>query len=203
MSRHGLKNVPVLPVLLITLLYLYGVTIFVTSNFSQASPNPAEISYKEDFNGDGIISVKKDATALLLLGRDNPGNPVADYNGDGKYSISDVIQLLLNIRDGNLMPVIDTTAIDTTAIDTTAIDTTTIDTTGSNDTYIVQGKLYCAAGNIASIQILLLSENNMQTTASTDANGIYNFLVPNGRYTIVPIAITGYAFNPDSRSVIV
>ena len=149
MSSHGLKNLPVVHMLLITLLYLYGVTIFVTGNLLQANPNPVEIVYGEDFNGDGIITIK-DAIALVLLGRDNPGNSVADYNGDGKYSITDVIQLLLNIRNGNLAPVIDTTATDTTMSDTTATDTT-----AQNNTYTIEGRVYCAAISIVNAQIVL------------------------------------------------
>ena len=198
MSGRSFKNVPVVPMLLITLLYLYGVSIFGTDNLSRANPNPADMSCREDINGDGNIGVA-DAIALLLLGRDDPGNSMADYNGDGKYSISDVIKLLLNIRDGNLTPVTDTTATDTTATDTTATDTTATDTTASNQTYTIQGKIYCALGLIGNIQILLAGD--MQVTIFTGADGIYTFQVPNGRYTIIPVEIFGYGFNPISRNI--
>jgi len=197
MLKHGLKNAPVFPVLLIMLLYLYGGTIFFAENLSQANPNPVEISYREDFNADGIISVA-DAIALLLLGRDDPGNSVADYNGDGKYSITDVIKLLLNIRAGNLTPVNDTTATDSTTSDTTATDTTAL-----NNTYTIQGRVYCAAISIANVQILLSGDNDMQSTTFTEANGFYTFIVPKGRYTIIPVEVSGYGFNPVSRDVIV
>jgi len=193
MSGRGLKNVPVVPMLLVTLLYLYGFTILGRDNLSRANPNPAETSYKEDFNGDGNISVA-DAIALLLLGRDDPGNSVADYNGDGKYSITDVIKLLLNIRDGNLTPVADTTAVDTTISDTTATDTTS-----SNQTYTIQGMVYCAAQSVGNVQILL--DGDMQASTFTTGSGMYTFLVPNGQYTIIPVEISGYGFNPISRSI--
>jgi hypothetical protein len=127
------------------------------------------------------------------LGRDDPGNSVADYNGDGKYSITDVIKLLLNIRDGYLTPVNDTTATDTTATDTT----------DSNHTYTIQGMVFCAVQSIGNAQILLLGDNNIQLTTYTDANGIYIFLIPNGRYKIVPVEISEYGFNPSSIDIIV
>jgi len=41
----------------------------------------------------------------------------------------------------------------------------------------------------------------VQTTTYTNANGIYTSLVPNGQYKIVPLAISGYGFNPSSRSI--
>jgi len=73
---------------------------------SQARAGTAQTAgqYREDINGDGKVHIT-DVISLLLLGRDNPGDPRADYNGDGEYAISDAITLLLNIITGKLTPV--------------------------------------------------------------------------------------------------
>jgi len=70
---------------------------------AQAGAFQPEISYREDINGDGKVSIS-DVIALLLLARDDPGDSRVDYNGDGKYSISDAIAMLINIMSGNLTP---------------------------------------------------------------------------------------------------
>lgn len=191
MFRYGGKNAS-FPGLFIMLLCICGAAITGADSLSQTSPNPVESSYKEDYNGDGYISVA-DAIALLLLGRHDPGNSLADYNGDGRYSITDVVKLLLNIRDGNLTLVNDTTATDTTANGTTP----------SNPTYAIQGMIYCAEQNLGNVQVSLYDDVNMNSTTFTDANGFYTFLVPDGQYTIIPLEISGYGFNPSSRSVVV
>ncbi|MEA2062276.1 MAG: heparinase II/III family protein, partial [Gemmatimonadota bacterium] len=86
----------VLSVFLLCFLFLHSVPLRV-----QASQNPAQEQYKEDFNGDGNATIS-DVIALLTLGRQSPGLPRADYNGDGKFAVTDVIALLLNIIKGNL-----------------------------------------------------------------------------------------------------
>ena len=53
-----------------------------------------------DFNGDGNIAIT-DVIALMLAGRDNPGNSDADYNQDGSYNVTDAIAMLLDISNGN------------------------------------------------------------------------------------------------------
>ena len=60
--------------------------------------------YREDVNGDGEVNVI-DAVNLLLIGRANPSDPRADFNGDAAWSIADVTALLDNIRRGVLTPV--------------------------------------------------------------------------------------------------
>ncbi|MEA2064412.1 MAG: right-handed parallel beta-helix repeat-containing protein, partial [Gemmatimonadota bacterium] len=56
-------------------------------------PNP-------DINGDRRVSVV-DVVALILLGRSEPGNPVLDWNADGRFGMDDVIVLLKNIFSMN------------------------------------------------------------------------------------------------------
>ncbi|MBN2289303.1 MAG: hypothetical protein JXQ83_08220, partial [Candidatus Glassbacteria bacterium] len=53
-----------------------------------------------DFSGDGTIAIS-DVITFLLLARDNPGDPRLDWNEDGKYTIGDAINLLLDIMHGN------------------------------------------------------------------------------------------------------
>jgi len=52
-----------------------------------------------DFNGDGNNTIS-DVIALLIHMRDNPGDPGGDFNGDGKVGITDAIAMLLAMRDG-------------------------------------------------------------------------------------------------------
>ncbi|MCE5270904.1 T9SS type A sorting domain-containing protein [bacterium] len=52
-----------------------------------------------DLNGDQALTVN-DVIFMLLLSRSLPGDPRLDWNGDGKYSISDAVILLRNIING-------------------------------------------------------------------------------------------------------
>jgi hypothetical protein len=57
--------------------------------------------YTEDINQDYKVDIA-DIIALMIKGRNDPEDPVADYNGDGTHGITDAIALLLNIINGNL-----------------------------------------------------------------------------------------------------
>jgi hypothetical protein len=57
--------------------------------------------YKEDVNGDGQVTLA-DALHLLFRGRGSQISPRADYNGDGRFSVSDVVGMVSNIINGNL-----------------------------------------------------------------------------------------------------
>ncbi|MBN2289438.1 MAG: formylglycine-generating enzyme family protein [Candidatus Glassbacteria bacterium] len=46
-----------------------------------------------------------DAIAMLLYQRNNPGDLKTDYNGDGKATMTDIIAMLIAMRDGVLTPV--------------------------------------------------------------------------------------------------
>jgi len=52
-----------------------------------------------DFTGDGDIDAA-DLIAFLLLARNAPEDSRLDWNGDGRYTIADVLGLLLDIRGG-------------------------------------------------------------------------------------------------------
>jgi len=60
--------------------------------------------YREDVNGDGRMDIL-DAITLLLIGRANPADPRADFNGDQVFSIRDVSDLLANIMAGTMTPI--------------------------------------------------------------------------------------------------
>jgi len=53
-----------------------------------------------DFNGDGKATVA-DVIQLLLMQRNDPPDTLADYNSDGRYTITDAIALLIDIITGN------------------------------------------------------------------------------------------------------
>ncbi|MCE5271674.1 hypothetical protein LLH00_10375, partial [bacterium] len=74
----------------------------VLQALSQTGDQPGTV-YEEDFNADGSVGVL-DVLSLVLLGRENPADPRADYNGDGGYSLADVTALLRNMLLGRLTP---------------------------------------------------------------------------------------------------
>jgi len=103
MFNRRLKSNLIVLTLVITLLWLFKVTILSADTRFQANGDSAEACYKEDINKDGNINVL-DITALVILGFSEPGNPVADYNGNGFFSIADAVALLINISIENLTP---------------------------------------------------------------------------------------------------
>ncbi|MBN2288788.1 MAG: PQQ-binding-like beta-propeller repeat protein, partial [Candidatus Glassbacteria bacterium] len=50
-----------------------------------------------DFDGDGRVTAG-DVIAFLLRGLQDPGDPLVDWNGDGRYAVSDGVLLMLDIR---------------------------------------------------------------------------------------------------------
>ncbi|MBN2287828.1 MAG: SUMF1/EgtB/PvdO family nonheme iron enzyme [Candidatus Glassbacteria bacterium] len=94
-ARSGFLHFAFLLVLLVCL-----------SGTTYAAPGRLEAAgavYREDINGDGKVIIT-DVIALLLLGRDNPSDPRADYDRSGSYTVSDAIALLINIMSGKLTP---------------------------------------------------------------------------------------------------
>ena len=74
-----------------------GLDLRNTGSLAEASISPVK---ECDFSGDGLITIG-DVILFLLLARDHPGDPRLDWNGDGRYEISDAIALLKDIMDGN------------------------------------------------------------------------------------------------------
>jgi hypothetical protein len=82
---------------------LYGDFMYQAASWDKPSRVVAKVEWHigEIFPRDGFIVTNISARAKGV---------VRFYNGDGRYSITDVIKLSLNIRDGYLTPVNDTTA---------------------------------------------------------------------------------------------
>lgn len=53
-----------------------------------------------DINGDGKSNIA-DVIALMLKGRADAADPLADWNADGSYTVTDAIALLIDITQGN------------------------------------------------------------------------------------------------------
>ncbi|MEA2063474.1 MAG: dockerin type I domain-containing protein [Gemmatimonadota bacterium] len=68
------------------------------------SLQPSAGQYREDFNGDGSVSIA-DVIRLIRMSWEKPTVPGCDYNGDGKFSAVDAVLLVRNILSGNLSPV--------------------------------------------------------------------------------------------------
>jgi cysteinyl-tRNA synthetase, unknown class len=95
------------PAGLTVLTLIISVSVFCLLDFTEPArgDEPSEVvRYKEDINRNGRVNIA-DVISLLLLARENPQDPAADYNGDGGYTISDAIDLLVNIMRGNLTEV--------------------------------------------------------------------------------------------------
>ncbi len=193
-------------VLLSLIVFLYAAALMQAR--TSYSVLPALTEYREDINRDGLID-QSDVISLIILGRNIPDSPMADYNGDSVFNVLDAITLLLNIRDSRLtllLPVdtsgtdttvTDTTATDTTVTDTTVTDTTATDTTGNQAVYTISGYVYCLASRMANIGITLTGD--AETSTFTDASGFYSFQVTNGRYIIIPAEIASYGYSPPMR----
>ena len=99
MFKHPSRLVlSILPFVVVMLFYLFGIL-----SASPGNTSPADTWCKEDINGDGRTNII-DVISLLLFGRGNPIDPIADYNGDGSHTISDAVELLLNIIQDKLTP---------------------------------------------------------------------------------------------------
>jgi len=176
---------------------------------------PAQTEYREDLNRDGLTD-ESDILALILLGRNIPESHICDYNGDSVYNTMDLVTLLLNIRHSRLTPLLqidttvtdttvtdttvtDTTTTDTTVTDTTVTDTTAIDTTGNQTLYTISGYVYCLTGAVPNINVTLVGDAEISTFS--DGGGYYEFKVLDGNYTIVPIGLAGFGFEPPMRTL--
>jgi hypothetical protein len=136
-----------------------------------------EIMYIEDINQDYKVDIA-DIIALMIKGRNEPDDPVADYNGDGTWSITDVIALLLNITRGNL----------------TLLEV---------PTYFAKGMVVLeTGGGLAGVEIVSDGEGIYQKVV-TDVDGSFRFggLI-DGTYEIKPILRNYYyTFEPEGFEV--
>ena len=87
----------------VTLLFLFTVADLGAQIPYDEDGDSGEEVYKQDINQDGSVNIV-DVVALLLMSRDDPESPVADYTDDGQCSMLDVTCLLLNIMKGELSP---------------------------------------------------------------------------------------------------
>lgn len=175
MTSRRLKTILKIPTLLITLLFFFGAAIFSPGSRLQADEDeePAESFYKQDINKDGSANIV-DVVALLLLGKDDPENPVADYTDDDKCDISDVISLLLNIMKGDLTEL---------------------------EAFPLTGRVVVNDQGVEGVVILLESSAGWGQT-TTDADGVYSFDVYDGMYGVKPIIRNwSYTFDPEEMEV--
>ena len=87
----------------VTLLFLFTAADLGAQIPYDEDEEPEEEIYKQDINRDGEVNIV-DVVALLLMARDDPESPVADYTDDGQCGMLDVTCLLLNIMKGELSP---------------------------------------------------------------------------------------------------
>ncbi|MCE5272313.1 hypothetical protein LLH00_13625 [bacterium] len=62
----------------------------------------------------------------------------------------------------------------------------------------ISGKITCSSGGLSNILVYLYDSTGKQIHSLTDQTGTFYFLVPDGRYTIIPMSYIGYAYNPIS-----
>ena len=86
---------------LVALFAILTLPLFFQVRPVRADKSALTLIYREDFNGDGRVTIA-DVIAMLILGRDNPEGGNLDYNGDGRYDITDAVSLIINISRKDL-----------------------------------------------------------------------------------------------------
>jgi len=163
------------PALLITLLCFFGVANLSADSRLQGFPEPPEGGCKEDINKDESVNIL-DVVALLIMGRDDPENPVADYTDDGECNISDVTSLLLNIMTGNLSQL---------------------------ETFPVTGRVVENDRALEGI-VMFFEGSDVWIQDTTDSAGMYRFELIDGIYELKPtIQNWYYNFEPDEFEIII
>jgi len=141
----------------------------------QGFPEFPEGGCKEDINKDEKVNIM-DVVALLIMGRNDPENPVADYNDDSECDISDATSLLLNIMTGNLTEL---------------------------EFFSVSGRVVADGQGLEGI-IMVLEGSDIWFQDTTDLAGMYNFDLIDGTYELKPIIQNWYFnFEPDEFEVII
>jgi len=175
MSNRFLKTFLRFFTLSITLLFL-----FTTADLSAQIPyeedeEPEEEIYKQDINRDGKVNIV-DVVAMLLMGRDDPESPVADYTDDGEYGIPDVTALLLNIMGGELsLP----------------------------ENFPLVGRVLENDHGVAGV-VMVCDGSFGWTQTYTNADGYYRFEVADDKYSVQPIIRNWYyTFEPEGFEAIV
>ena len=180
MLKCGYRFFPAVLSLFVAVLFLFAVPILWENNLLQAEEEGSTLSlYVEDCNNDNKINIA-DVIALLILGRDEPGSPEADYNGDGAYDITDVIALVLNIHNGNLT---------------------------MRELYSISGRIVEDGHGLQGVQVILnnhTAEEFVEIT-TTDAQGMFSFEnLLDGTYELKPVLRTFYyTFKPGEMEVII
>ena len=176
MTSSRLKLILMVPTFLITLLYFSGVANLSAQIPFDEDEDSEEEFYKQDINKDGNVNIV-DVVALLILGRDDPENPVADYTDDGECDISDVTSLLLNIMTGNLTQL---------------------------ETFPVTGRVVENDQALEGIVMVLENEEGVLLQDTTDSAGMYRFELIDGIYELKPIIQNWYYnFEHDEFEVII
>jgi len=176
MTSHRLKSVLMVPALVITLLCFFGAANLSADSRLQGFPEYPEEGGKEDINKDESVNIV-DVVALLIMGRDDPENPVADYTDDGECDISDVTSLLLNIMTGNLSQL---------------------------ETFSVTGRVLAGDLLLEGIVMVLENEEGVWVQDTTDSAGMYRFELVDGIYELKPTIQSWYHdFEPDEFEVII
>jgi hypothetical protein len=70
---------------------------------SRVAFEPSQMGVRGDYNGDGAVSID-DLVAMVLLSVRSPSDPSLDFNHDSRFSLEDLLVLLLHIRaSGNAL----------------------------------------------------------------------------------------------------
>lgn len=200
MNTHRLKTILLVPVLLITLLCFFGAANLSADTRLQGFPEPPEGGCKEDINKDEIVNIV-DVVALLIMGRDDPESPVADYTDDGECNILDVTSLLLNIMKGNL------TELEFFSVGGRVVANgeglegiiMVLETGG-----LEEGEEAMAAVAAEEGEEGEEDEEGVWVQDTTDSAGMYRFELIDGIYELKPIIQNWYYnFEPDEFEVII
>ncbi len=136
-----------------------------------------DTTYVEDYNGDRLIDMQ-DVLWLIRNGMKAHADSVCDYNRDGRFSLMDVMVLLVNIRQGRLTPVI------------------------HGGVYLIKGRVMDGAVGLSDVSVSVRG-TGFDTTFMTNNAGAFRLTgVENGAYRVL-LYKRNYRFTPDSLNVTV
>ncbi|RLC63757.1 MAG: hypothetical protein DRI48_08185, partial [Chloroflexi bacterium] len=175
LDRH-IKPFLTVPVLLIMFLYLFAPGNINAETLLQENGDTAEEIYKEDINKNGNVNIV-DVVALLLRGKADPEDPVADYTDDGECDILDVTAIMQNIMGGNLSPL---------------------------EKFMVTGRVVQNGQGLAELAVRI-GGDGFHIGLRTDSLGVFQVTdLPDGKYQVWCIkSAYNYTFSPEYSQVII
>lgn len=162
----------------------YIVATLLIFVLAQAAPAAAsqlaakvDTTYVEDYNNDRLMDMQ-DVFWLIRNGMTVHADSLCDYNRDGRFSLMDVMALLVNIRQGRLTPVL------------------------HGGVYLIKGRVMDGTAGLIDVKVTVRGMG-LDTSLTTNNAGAFRLTsVENGSYRLL-FYKRNYRFTPDSMNVTV